>query len=69
MTEPRHRINVNFSDSAYQALTEIAEATGKSMSAVLRDAIALEKWFHDLTNRGGRVLVEENGRTKEIVPR
>ena len=39
------------------------------MSEVLRDAIALEKWFHDCHNRGGRVLVEQNGRTTEVIPR
>lgn len=64
-----HRVTVNFSASAYGALEQIAASTGKTISEVLRDAIALEKWFHDVTRHGGRVLVEENGQTKEIVPR
>lgn len=64
-----HRINVNFSDSAYKALEELSESQDKSMSDVLRDAIALEKWFHDTHQKGGRVIVEENGRSREIIPR
>ena len=65
----QHRVNVNFSDNAYKALEELARAKDKSMSDVLRDAIALEKWFHETHSNGGRVIVEENGRSKEIIPR
>jgi hypothetical protein len=64
-----HRINVNFSDAAYSTLETLARDQGKSMSEILRDAIALEKWFHGVYERGGRVLVEENGRTREILAR
>ena len=64
-----HRVNVNFSDTAFKALEELSRAQDKSMSDVLRDAIALEKWFHETHSNGGRVLVEENGRSREIIPR
>jgi predicted CopG family antitoxin len=63
-----HRVNVNFSDDAYEVLTEMARRKGKSISEVLRDAIALEKWFEDTKEEGGRVLVErDNGQMREIV--
>jgi hypothetical protein len=66
----QHRINVNFSESAYNALEELAQAQDKSMSEVLRDAIALEKWFYETHEDGGRVLVEDKGgRSREIIPR
>jgi hypothetical protein len=64
-----HRINVNFSDVAYTTLKTLARDQGKSMSEVLRDAIALEKWFQGVHSRGGRVLVERHGRTQEVIPR
>jgi hypothetical protein len=65
----QHRVNVNFSDSAYKALEELARSQEKTMAEVLRDAIALEKWFQDTHEGGGRVIVEENGRSREIIPR
>lgn len=64
-----HRVNVNFSESAYATLEQLAERRGKSMSEILRDAISLEKWFDDTYREGGRFLVEQDGETKEIVPR
>lgn len=64
-----HRVNVNFSEAAYKTLEDLARSQGKSMSEVLRDAIALEQWFQQTQSRGGRVIVEENGRSREIVPR
>lgn len=64
-----HRVNVNFSESAYQTLENLAERKGKSMSEVLRDAIALEKWFQDTNDDGGRVVVEQDGRAREVIPR
>ncbi len=63
-----HRVNVNFSDDGYEALKEIARSRGKSISEVLRDAIALEKWYEETKREGGRVIVEfDDGRTREIV--
>jgi predicted transcriptional regulator len=61
-------ISVRFSDDAYQQLEEIAERTGKSIPEILRDAIALEKWYEDAIRGGARVLVErDNGQLHELV--
>jgi metal-responsive CopG/Arc/MetJ family transcriptional regulator len=64
-----HRVNVNFSENAYKTLEDLAERKGKSMSEVLRDAIALEKWFQDTTETGGKVVVEQGGQAREVIPR
>ncbi len=64
-----HRVNVNFSESAYRTLEDLADRKGKSMSEVLRDAIALEKWFQDTNEGGGKVVVEQDGRAREVIPR
>jgi len=65
-----HRFNVNFSEGAYRDLNTLAERRGKTMSEVLRDAIALERWFDETNREGNKVLVEQpDGRIREIVPR
>jgi predicted DNA-binding protein len=64
-----HRVNVNFSESAYKELTELAERKGKTVSDVLREAIALEQWFDETRREGSRVLVERDGNMREIVTR
>lgn len=69
--QPREtkRVNVNFSPSAYAALQALAADTGKSLSEVLRDAIALNRWFYDVTHEPGtHLLVERDGKTREILP-
>jgi hypothetical protein len=64
------RLNVNFSDSAYTDLAKLAEEKGKTMSEVLRDALSLEKYVWDLTQKEkGRVLVERDGKVQELLVR
>jgi hypothetical protein len=63
-----HRVNVNFSDDAYNALREIASSRDKTISEVLRDAIALEQWYEETKREGGRIIVErQDGREREVV--
>jgi len=61
------RLNVVFSESAYNTLKDLANQSGKTISEVVRDAIALQKWFIDTRRAGGRILVEERGRVREII--
>jgi hypothetical protein len=63
-----HRLNVNFSEQAYQTLDWLAKRTGKSMSETLRDAIALKQWFEATRAEGGHVLVERpDGQIREVI--
>ncbi len=63
-----HRVNVNFSGDAYEVLTDIASRRDKTVSGVLRDALALEKLYDDTVLEGGRILVErEDGSLREVV--
>lgn len=64
-----HRVNVNFSEGAYAELQRLAALKGKTISDVLRDALGLEKWFQDVIDGGGRVLVERNGQAREVIAR
>jgi hypothetical protein len=62
-----HRLSVSFSDPIYVALEQLAAEKGVSMSDVLRDAIALEKWFTETQKQGGRILLERDGQVRELV--
>jgi len=64
-----HRVNANFAEGTYRDLEDLAESQGKSKAEVLRDAIALERWFHEANSKGERVLVERDGQLREIIPR
>lgn len=69
-TERRiHRINVNFSEDAYAELTALAERRGKTISDVIREAIALEVWFEKTVREGGKILVERDRRAREVILR
>jgi metal-responsive CopG/Arc/MetJ family transcriptional regulator len=61
------RVNVNFSKDAYEELEEIAEKRNKNVSDVVREAIGFEKWYQDVVEGGGHVLVKRDGRLQEIV--
>ena len=37
------------------------------MADALRDAIALNKWFHDVQSQGGKILVEQDGKMREVL--
>jgi hypothetical protein len=56
---------IDFSASTYRVLEELA--TGESIGEALRDAIALSKWFKDTREAGARILVERNGRLREVI--
>ena len=61
------RVNVTFSEPIYRTLEELAHQKGVPMADVLRDAIALEKWFEDSRKAGARILIDRNGTVREIV--
>jgi hypothetical protein len=49
-------------------LEQLATRSGKSMSEVLREAIALKAWFDAERAQGNRVLVERpNGQVREVI--
>lgn len=63
------RLSVNLSDDAYHEIEELAAEKGKPITHVVRDALALEKWFEDTRKEGGRVIVERGGTAREVIPR
>lgn len=40
-------VKVDFSGSAYEILSELAEDRGRTKAAIIREALAFEKWFQE----------------------
>ena len=62
------RVSVNFSPEAFEDLEELARAEGGiTGSEALRRAISLSKWFVDQRANGANILVERNGKLREVI--
>jgi hypothetical protein len=63
------RLNVRLTEDAYGEIVHLAESQGKSISELIRDSLALEKWFYDTRRHGGQVLVQRRGeqQPKQVV--
>ena len=68
-TEPKkkHRMNVNFADSTYRVLEDLATKQGKTKAEILRDVITLGKYIQDTKDEGGHILIERGGKTYELL--
>jgi Ribbon-helix-helix protein, copG family len=64
------KVNVTFSEEAYEALETLAEERDVTMAEVLRDAISLEQWLEELRkDKDSRLLIERDGERREIILR
>ena len=59
-------LTVTFSDEAYETLSELMRRTGRSADDLLSEALALEKKAIETKQAGGRLLVERQGRRREV---
>ena len=69
MATTAKRVGLNVTPQVYDQIQVLAQKQGKTISGLIRDALALEAWFDRLREDGGRVLLERNGEIREIVPR
>ena len=66
----KRKLTVNLSDEAVTALEAISAQRGVSVTEVLRQAIASEKFLNDEVSKGAKILVERpNQPLREIVLR
>jgi predicted transcriptional regulator len=68
-TEHRVRkVTANLPESVVQALTEVAQKRGITMTDALRRAISIQKYLEGVYDEGGTVLVERKGQPlREVV--
>ena len=61
------KLTVNLSEEVVDALKEMADSDGTSVTEQLRRAISTQKWLHDVQQRDARILVEDPERgTREV---
>ena len=61
------KLTVTLSEEVVNALKDMAEVDGTSVTEQLRRAISTQKWLHDVKRRKDRILVEsEAGVTREV---
>jgi len=61
-------VSADVAQSTYDVWKQIAdEANNGSMADALRDSIALMKWFRGVQAQGGKILVEHNGKIREVL--
>lgn len=62
------RLNVNFSEEAYEELRQIAIRRNKTISELIRGAIGFECWYDDIKQQGGKLVAwYPDGRVQEVV--
>ncbi len=59
MTEKLYRLTVNLTEKAYADLTGTVDQTGRSKTDTVNRAVILNAWIEDITQRGGKLYVEE----------
>lgn len=69
MATGTRRISLNVTPQVYEQIQGLADKQGKTVTGVIRGALALEAWFDKTREEGGRVLLEREGEIREIVPR
>ena len=61
------RVSADFSQDTYDALKQLANERNESLGDALQDAIALSRWFQQTQTQGGRILVEQDGKMREVL--
>ena len=61
------RFNIEFSADAAKELEELAAKQQTSKAEIIRKALGLEKWFSETTASGGKILVEKDGKLREVL--
>lgn len=57
------KTSVNLPEVTLTALEALAKKRGKSMSQVIRDAIATETFLQETADNGGKVLIKDKDET------
>lgn len=59
---------IELSDEVMRRLRDLATARGTNVAGVLAEAIGLQEAFVQTKRRGGRVLIEDQGKISELSP-
>lgn len=59
-------LTLTMTPPVYHQIEALARRKGKTISETVRDALALETWFHDVRDAGDHVLFEHQGKLREL---
>lgn len=63
-----HRVQIDFSEDAYNKLLKLKEDAGaENISSVIKDALGLYKFWIEEKNEGAELLVRKNGEVEVLV--
>lgn len=63
----RHRLQLDFSQEAYERLAQIKEKSeARTNAEVVRNALRLYEWFLDLKRKNAKIHVVEGDAVKEV---
>jgi hypothetical protein len=64
----RKRQSITFTDEAAVTVEKLAAEHGKSVSEIVREAVALESWFQETRGAGRKIYVkdEDDGSFREV---
>ena len=63
---PYRRLSVNVADDVASAIDEMRVRRGWSITEVIRRAVSILKFIDDEAMQGGKVLVERDGKIREV---
>lgn len=62
-----HRVQIDFSEGAYDKLLKLKEAAeSDSVSNLIKDALGLYNWFIQEKKQGAEILVRKNDEVEKI---
>jgi hypothetical protein len=62
-----HRVQIDFSESAYDQLLKLKEDAGaESVSSLIRDALGLYDWYLQEKAKGAELLVRKGDEVEKI---
>jgi hypothetical protein len=62
-------VTANLPEPAVEAMQQLAAKRKTTVTEVLRHAISVEKQLEDELSRGARILIEKDGKFRELVVR
>src|SRR5260370_26609763 len=63
----RVKVTITLSEEVLDAVQELARDRDTTMTEIFRQAITTEKYLHDAQKEGGKILIENGRKTREVV--
>jgi predicted DNA-binding protein len=70
MANTVYKTSINLPEDAVKTLRELSAQRGTTMAEIIRQAISTEKFLHEATSAGSKVLIQDKDKSvRQLVPR